>query len=75
MLILNSEIYISLFSLLQVISFQEKPPWNAPAWTRKYIYECKTRGHGNTQQKREAANIVRSKNTQKKKLLIALVFF
>ena len=34
-----------------------------------YIYECKTRGHGNTEQKREAANIARSKNS--KTLLIA----
>ena len=58
MLILNSKIYISLFLLIQVISFQEKPPWNVPAWTRTYIYECKTRGHGNTEQKREASNIV-----------------
>ena len=37
-----------------------------------YIYECKTRGHGNTEQKREAANIARSKNS--KTLLIAYVF-
>ena len=73
MLILNSKIYISLFLLIQVISFQEKPPWNVPAWTRTYIYECKTRGHGNIEQKREASNTARSKNT--KTLLIALVFF
>ena len=73
MLILNSKIYISLLLLIQVISFQEKPPWNVPAWIRTYIYECKTRGHGNTKQKREASNIARSKNT--KTLLIALVFF
>ena len=37
MLILNSEIYISLFLVIQVLSFQEKPSWNAPFWTRTYM--------------------------------------
>ena len=75
MLILNSEIYISLFLLIQVISFQEKPPWNAPAWTRTYIYMNVKQEDIETQNIREKLLTEQGAKTQKKKLLIALVFF
>ena len=66
MLILNSEIYISHFLLIPGLIFSGKTFLECAG------LECKTRGHGNTAQKREAANIARSKNS--KTLLIAYVF-
>ena len=66
MLILNSEIYISHFLLIPGLIFSGKTFLECAG------LECKTRGHGNTEQKREAANIARSKNS--KTLLIAYVF-
>ena len=73
MLILNSEIYISLFLLIPGLIFSGKTFLECAGLDKNiYIYECKTRGHGNTEQKREAANIARSKNS--KTLVIAKVF-
>ena len=66
MLILNSEIYISHFLLIPGLIFSGKTFLECAG------LECKTRGHGNTEQKREDANIARSKNS--KTLLIAYVF-
>ena len=66
MLILNSEIYISHFLLIPGLIFSGKTFLECAG------LECKTRGHGNTEQKREAANIARSKNS--KTLLMAYVF-
>ena len=78
MLILNSEIYISLFLLIPGLIFSGKTFLECAGLDKEhisiyiYIYECKTRGHGNTEQKREDANIARSKNS--KTILITSVF-